>query len=246
VTPWPIVVTTGLVGAVVASYVTTAAMRATDEDAASSARSQCDGCRRVLSWPETLPLASFAALGGRCRTCSAAISPLHPAGEAAGLLAGALIALAAPDYRAVALGLMAVMLLAASIIDVRIRILPDSMIGVVAVVGTILAASDGLEAWTTGIVVSVAMLLVFGAVSLGFERLRGRVGLGMGDVKLIAALSLWLGLAAPWAVFGAMALGLVKAAIAPPADGKITAGPLIAAAGFAIGLVMEAGLWPAL
>lgn len=41
-------------------------------------RSHCDNCARSLSWFELVPLVSFLALRGRCRTCDASIgwSPL--------------------------------------------------------------------------------------------------------------------------------------------------------------------------
>ncbi|MBV8529363.1 MAG: prepilin peptidase [Candidatus Dormibacteraeota bacterium] len=36
-------------------------------------RSQCDSCARTLAWYELVPLVSFPALRGRCRTCRAGI-----------------------------------------------------------------------------------------------------------------------------------------------------------------------------
>lgn len=245
-TPTPIVVLAAVLGTVVASYVTTAAMRATSETGPEGARSQCDHCRRQLGWHETAPLVSFALLRGRCGTCAASISPLHPMGEAAGLLAGAAIALVAPDYRAIALAIMGAMLLAASVIDARIRILPDLMVAVVAVAATSLAAAKGFEAWLTGFVAAVIVLVVLGGFALIYERRRGQVGLGLGDVKLFGALALWLGAATPWMVVAAMVLGLVRVAVHPPEDRKVVLGPMIAAAGFSIGLLIELGTWPGL
>ncbi|MGH1558149.1 prepilin peptidase [Caulobacter segnis] len=61
-TPAPIVVTAAAVGAVVASYATTAAMREASELAPSGPRSRCDGCGRQLTWRESVPLVSFACL----------------------------------------------------------------------------------------------------------------------------------------------------------------------------------------
>jgi leader peptidase (prepilin peptidase)/N-methyltransferase len=34
-----------------------------------SGRSHCDGCRRTLAWYELVPLISYPALRGHCRTC---------------------------------------------------------------------------------------------------------------------------------------------------------------------------------
>jgi leader peptidase (prepilin peptidase)/N-methyltransferase len=246
VTSWPIVVTAAALGAVVASYVTTAALRATSEVAPDGARSQCDGCRRQLNWSESLPLVSFALLKGRCRTCAAPISALHPSGEAAGLAAAVAIALVAPDLRAIALGLMASALLAASVIDLRTKILPDLLVATVAVMAAALAAAQGREVLLTGLVASLISLILLGGFSFLYERRRGHVGLGLGDVKLFAALALWLGAATPWMVVFSMGLGLLAAMASPPADRKVIMGPMIAVCGFSIGMLLEVGIWPRL
>ncbi len=40
--------------------------------------SRCTTCGRPLSWYENIPLVSYAALGGRCRTCRSQISLVYP------------------------------------------------------------------------------------------------------------------------------------------------------------------------
>ena len=104
----------------------------------------------------------------------------------------------------------------------------------------------GLDVWLEGVVAGLATLLILGGFSLIYERRRGAVGLGLGDVKLFAALALWLGAATPWMVLASMVLGLVVAVVSPPIDRKIVMGPMIAVSGFAIGLLLEAGIWPRL
>ena len=49
----------GVVGAVIGSYVTTAALRASAPDAPAADRSQCDRCRKTLGWFETAPVLSY-------------------------------------------------------------------------------------------------------------------------------------------------------------------------------------------
>lgn len=241
-----LVVAGAALGPVIGSYVTTAAMRSVAEDGPRGARSCCDGCGRRLSWRETTPLISYAWLKGRCRTCDQPISFFHPLGEAFGLFAGVAIAWVAPDYRAIGLIVLAVILLAASVVDLSIRILPDLMVAIAAICATSLAALQGRDAWLEGVVAGLATLLVLGGFSLIYKRRRGVVGLGMGDVKLFAALALWLGAATPWLVLSSMVMGLVVAVVSPPLDRRIVMGPMIAFSGFAIGLLLEAGIWPRL
>lgn len=52
-------------------------------------RSHCDGCGRTLRWFELVPVVSFVALGGRCRSCGARLTRVHLLREALGVALGA-------------------------------------------------------------------------------------------------------------------------------------------------------------
>jgi leader peptidase (prepilin peptidase)/N-methyltransferase len=195
---------------------------------------------------ETAPLVSFAVARGRCQACGVRITLLHPLGELAGLLSGAAILVCAPDWRALPLGAMAVALLGASVVDARTRRLPDLLVWITGAAATVLAVSRGMEHLAIGVaaaLISVGILMVLRARS---RARRGDVGLGLGDVKLVAALALWLGALTPWMVLAASLLGLAAFALRRSHDDRMAFGPAIAIAGFAIGLSMEAGLWPVL
>jgi leader peptidase (prepilin peptidase)/N-methyltransferase len=62
-------------------------------------RSQCDSCGRALTWYELVPLVSYPALRGRCRTCGARIAlPVYGwelAGAALALIAATTVLLVA-------------------------------------------------------------------------------------------------------------------------------------------------------
>jgi leader peptidase (prepilin peptidase) / N-methyltransferase len=64
-------------------------------------RSHCDSCGRSLSWYELIPIVSYAALRGRCRTCRAPVGIDVYAWE----IGGALLALAVALPIVAALGL---------------------------------------------------------------------------------------------------------------------------------------------
>ena len=57
-------------------------------------RSGCMSCGTELAWYDNVPVVSYLALRGRCRSCGARISPLYPAVElaTAGLVAGCFLA----------------------------------------------------------------------------------------------------------------------------------------------------------
>ena len=76
-------------GLIAGSFLATLLIRWPDGLNAAKGRSRCDSCARALAWHELIPLVSFAIAGGRCRTCRAPISLLHPAVEATCAAAGA-------------------------------------------------------------------------------------------------------------------------------------------------------------
>lgn len=82
-------------GLAVGSFAATALCRVPRGQSPVAPPSACDGCgRRLRPW-ELVPLVSYLALGGRCRTCGSAIPWQHPAGEALGGLVGGGVAWAA-------------------------------------------------------------------------------------------------------------------------------------------------------
>jgi leader peptidase (prepilin peptidase) / N-methyltransferase len=66
-------------------------------------RSHCDGCGRSLSWYELVPIVSYPALRGHCRTCHARVG----GGVYAWEVGGALLALAVALPLALAIGVPA-------------------------------------------------------------------------------------------------------------------------------------------
>ena len=80
-----------ILGACVGSYANVVAARGWR--AASRGRSHCDSCSRPLAARELVPVVSYVALGGRCRTCGGPISTTVLARELVGALLGAAVAI---------------------------------------------------------------------------------------------------------------------------------------------------------
>ena len=75
-----------------------------------------------------------------------------------------------------------------SLIDYKTQIIPDGLVGVIAASGALynlLYASQGVMDMLPGVAVGFAVMLVIFLISRG--------GMGGGDVKLSAAVGLWLG-----------------------------------------------------
>ena len=92
-----------------------------------------------------------------------------------------------PDLRLILVAVFLLGLLLEAYIDLRYMIIPDEIL-------MILASAGVLYVWAGGTRWQEAMLgSLTGTFLLGFVYFLSRGGLGLGDVKLVAALGLWLG-----------------------------------------------------
>jgi leader peptidase (prepilin peptidase)/N-methyltransferase len=233
-----------LVGLCFGSFAATAALRLARGEQAVRGRSHCDDCGAELSFAQTLPVAAFVRFRGTCQLCGGRIDPLHPIAELTGaIIVLAALAVAAP-VRASLLAAIGLVLLATSIVDIRTRRLPDLLTEGIAVLGLGASLQRSPDAAVEGLVAAVVGFVVLEGLRRGFAALSGRPGLGFGDVKLIAALALWIGVATPWAVALAAALGLLASRFMRAPDARLPFGPFIAVAAFAVGIAHEVHPWP--
>lgn len=230
-------------GAAIGSFVGTAALRAARGESAMRGRSRCDNCGRALGFAATLPLVSFALRQGACTGCRARIDLAHPLSELTGGAVALVLWLRAPWPAGIWMAAMAAALLAASVIDLRLRKLPDGLTLVVAAGSLALAVGRGTAAVVEGLAAAAVAWLVLGLFRELMARRSGDPGLGLGDVKLIAALALWLGVQTSMAVAMAAAVGLGAAVLVRPKDGRLPFGPALALSGWSLGVAMEVGLW---
>ena len=208
-------------------------------------RSHCPACGRMVRWYDNVPILSYLALRGRCRSCGAPISPRYPLVEAT---TGCLLVLAAWRFGVTIEGGLAavflLLLLPLALIDLEHQILPD----VLTLPGIALGLLGGALSARVPLWNSIAGALLGAAVPylviVAYRLLRGVEGMGLGDVKLLAMIGAFLG----WqgvlltlcigAVAGA-AVGLVLiAARRGRLDTELPFGTFLAAAG---ALVLFAG-----
>ena len=124
-----------------------------------------------------------------CRYCGAVYESRNLLAE---LLTGTAFALCALHFKPVLpLALMFVLtscLILISLIDYKTQIIPDGLVGVIAVSGTLynlLYVPHGVMDMLPGVAVGFAVMLLIFVISRG--------GMGGGDVKLSTAVGLWLG-----------------------------------------------------
>lgn len=165
-------------------------------------RSHCPACGNLIGWFDNIPLLSFILLGGKCRNCKGRISRRYFVVE---LITGGLFLLIwlrygfcvhTPVYWLVITGLII-----GTFVDFEHLIIPDQVTlgGILAglILSVIFPALHGAEGMYAGFKSSFLGLLA-GGLSLWLVGELGRLAfkkeaMGMGDVKLLAALGAFLG-----------------------------------------------------
>ena len=178
--------------------------------------SHCPACGAPIRFYDNIPLLSYALLRGRCRSCAARISPLYPAVEfAAGVLFLLGYLLYGASWLLVKNLVFFSLLLVLIFTDLLERTLPDPLTlggaAAGAAVSVLAPTGDGTALWLSyrlfayppppaaihladsllGAGVGAGALWLVGTVYL---RLRGREGLGLGDVKMMLLVGAFLGL----------------------------------------------------
>jgi leader peptidase (prepilin peptidase)/N-methyltransferase len=155
--------------------------------------SRCGSCDRPLDWYENIPIASYLALRGRCRTCQARISLRYPIVEA--ITAAAFVlqyeVLGLTPLLAVRLVFVCVLIVLFAI-DLEHQLLPNVITLPSLAVGLVaaLVLPPGIMSAVIGALVGGGILF---AIAEGYFRLRGEEGMGMGDVKMLAMVGAFLG-----------------------------------------------------
>jgi leader peptidase (prepilin peptidase)/N-methyltransferase len=222
----------GLLGLAFGSFLNVCLSRWPAGESIVTPRSHCRSCNRTLAWWENLPLVSWLALRGRCRTCRAWIGLRYPLVE---LAVGALWAIVAwCSYDAFfplefAAGMMFLMwtLVGLAVLDAEHLWLPGAMTlpGIVLGFGwwflqgkqvgwalrmpsTPCEDAENAGKRLLGIVAAAGLILL---IRWLYWLIRRREGIGLGDAKLMALLAAWLGLPGALLAFG---LGVVLGALA--------------------------------
>ncbi|HEX8193840.1 MAG TPA: A24 family peptidase [Allosphingosinicella sp.] len=199
-----------IAGAIAGSFAATLLVRWPQGLAASRGRSRCDGCSVTLGALELVPVFSYVAQRGRCRHCSAAVDPRHPAFEIAAAVVGAVAFLSAVNpLPGLVSALFGWWLLLIAALDFEHHWLPDRL--------TLPLIPAGLAVGYAGIGAPLAERMIGAAVAGAglwciawlYESVRGTRGMGGGDPKLFAAIGAWLGwVPLPFVLVGASLFGL--------------------------------------
>src|SRR4051812_16802081 len=167
--------------------------------------SHCPACQKPIRAWDNVPVFGYLLLGGKARCCKAKLSPRYPLVEAIGgvlsLAILEILILRLPGSTSILRGLaiytvdlaLVLALVAAAFIDLEHMYLPDAitiggtLVGVATCSFRAMSFSDALLGAAVG----------FGVVWLPFvvlyAKIRGKVGMGLGDAKLVMLAGAWCG-----------------------------------------------------
>ena len=182
-----------LFGATLGSFLNVVIHRLPQSESIVKPRSRCPACEHEIRWYDNIPILSFFLLGRKCRDCGQPISFRYPLVEAltAGLALVLWMKFGLSKELVVHFGFTG-MLIAITFIDIDHRIIPNE----ISLPGILIGFACSFL-WEGFWVDSLIGLLVGGGglllLSMLYSLIRGREGMGMGDVKLLAMLGAWLG-----------------------------------------------------
>ena len=172
-------------------------------------RSHCRACGKPLEILELIPIFSYLRQRGKCRACGAPIPFTYPLIEVGAVLITLSALYFTQSWILLATCGLGWALLAAAAADLRVFILPNVITLPLIPAGLAViyfAAPNEFLAHVLGAAAGGASLYL---LDLAYRSARGRAGLGMGDVKLLAGAGAWLGWTyLPWVVLIACVLGL--------------------------------------
>ncbi|MBF0453333.1 MAG: prepilin peptidase [Magnetococcales bacterium] len=160
--------------------------------------SRCPHCHKNIAWYDNIPVVGWLMLRGHCRHCQKAISPLYPLIEVVtALLTVHIVLVFGFSWTTLALITLGYAFLVLMVIDLYHYILPN----VITLPGILIGLTVAALPQVGPPIATLHDALIGAAIGGGglwafawiFEKITGKVGMGLGDVKLMGMIGAWLG-----------------------------------------------------
>jgi leader peptidase (prepilin peptidase)/N-methyltransferase len=202
-------------GLIIGSFLNVCIVRIPEGKSIVLPASACTRCGTAIRPYDNIPVVSYLLLRGKCRGCKARISAMYPAVE---LLTAALFWICyhafGLSFGALKWAIFSAIMIVLVFTDLRERILPDAVnftgLGLGLAVSLLVPPADGTAQWLADHIfkfpppapaISLADALIGATIGGGllwciselYFRLRGREGMGLGDVKMMLMAGAFLG-----------------------------------------------------
>jgi leader peptidase (prepilin peptidase)/N-methyltransferase len=208
--------------------------------------SHCPACGAAIRWYDNVPVISYVALGGHCRSCRASIPIRYPLVELTTAAAFVVQALAFGDSPALLVQRLVFTALIVALFgtDLETQRLPNVLTLPGVIVGLALSVwlPPGIAASAFGAALGGGILL---AIRWVWHRFSGVEAMGLGDVKMAAMIGAFLGWQHVWLVLqlASFAGALVGIALtisgARSMQSRLPFGTFLAVAAFAASVIGE-------
>jgi leader peptidase (prepilin peptidase)/N-methyltransferase len=204
-----------LFGIVIGSFLNVCITRIPEEMSIVSPASRCPRCKAPIKAYDNVPVFGWLWLRGKCRACGEPISPMYPLIE---LSTGLLFVAAYLDFgitqATVKWIFFTCLVIVLTVTDLRVRMLPDVINWPGFAAGLLFSAfvppNDGIAGFLAyrlfqvrlpgaaagildGLIGAAFGSLLLLGLAKGYKAARGREGMGMGDVKMMAMVGAFLG-----------------------------------------------------
>lgn len=184
-----------LFGLIVGSFLNVCIYRLPLDKSIIHPPSSCPECGERIRFYDNIPVISYVLLLGKCRHCRKSVSLVYPVVESiTGLLSLALFVRYGLSPKYFLLFAFSASLVVISFIDLHYQIIPN-VISLPGIVFGLVASFLGFSmvVWLDSLIGVIAGGGFFFLVSFFFQRIRGKEGLGGGDIKLLAMIGAWIG-----------------------------------------------------
>ena len=186
----------GLFGLTIGSFLNVCTLRWPQDESVVFPGSHCPKCGADIRWYDNVPVLGFVLLRGRCRACRGQISLQYPLVEfATGLVWAGMFSYAGLSWEAFRGGIFLTILFGIALSDARFYIIPDQFSIGGLLIGLAMALLPGGLAPLQAL---LGALLGFGLlqiIAVGGKRMFKKDAMGGGDIKMMAMVGSFLGLA---------------------------------------------------
>lgn len=194
-------------GSVIGSFLNVLILRLPKNKSVIFPRSTCPKCKTLISWYQNIPLLSYISLKGKCASCNKKISFQYFLVE----LISALITLVL--FKTMGLNIEMIfslivfyVLIVLSFIDLKYKAVPDYLLLMLLFISFFATQFDLIEALKNAFIFSGAFVLLNFILSFYIQNIKAKIlkdetlkeqeALGEGDIPVLAAMAIILGLEA--------------------------------------------------
>lgn len=159
-------------------------------------RSRCSCCGKVIPWYHNIPIISYFVLKGQCYSCQQSFSPRYVIVEILNTFVWVgLFYKFGLTIDFIVLSILFSLLLSISMIDFDHKIIPDQLIFWTIVLAIVFQTSKiQLQSLEDSVYDALFAFLISASFINLYSKIRGKLMMGFGDIKLIGALTLFIGL----------------------------------------------------